>query len=171
MFAIYQATCERLGGTEDHFPDYFQSYLDAVAGDDNSDDDDSDDDEHLDGDENGEPVDSLNPELSGVEGDIVYAMRRHRRREQRLRDEKIKAVLEATGRLRCEVPGCGFDFLEVYGEIGEGFAHMHHLKPLGDRSEPSETKLDDLAIVCANCHAMVHRGGTTRPLEGLINRR
>jgi 5-methylcytosine-specific restriction protein A len=28
--------------------------------------------------------------------------------------------------------------------------------------------LKDLAIVCANCHAMIHRNGECRPLEGLI---
>jgi predicted HNH restriction endonuclease len=112
--------------------------------------------------------DSLNPEPSAIEGEIVHALKRHRRREQWLREEKIRSVMQATGRLRCEVPRCGFDFVEVYGEIGEGFAHVHHLRPLGDLSEPSATTLSDLAIVCPNCHAMIHRGGTVRPIEGLI---
>jgi predicted HNH restriction endonuclease len=70
--------------------------------------------------------------------------------------------------LKCEVPGCGFDFEAVYGELGRDYAQVHHLKPLGDRTTPSETKLNDLAIVCANCHAMIHRGGKCRPLDKLI---
>ena len=108
-------------------------------------------------------------DLSAMEGEPRIAMIRHRRREQKLRAAKVQAALKAgDGRLRCEVPGCGFDFLEVYGEPGREFAHVHHLKPLGDRTTPSATKLSDLVIVCVNCHAMIHRGGACRPLEQLI---
>jgi 5-methylcytosine-specific restriction protein A len=62
--------------------------------------------------------------------------------------------MEATGRLECEV--CGFDFFETYGERGNGFAECHHKLALshGTRS----TYLRDLAVVCANCHRMFHRG-------------
>ena len=116
-----------------------------------------------------DPGDSLNPEASAIEGEIVHAMRRHRLRESALRNKKIQSVLSASGgRLQCEVLGCGFDYFEVYGELGREFAHVHHKNPLGDRSAPSETKLSELAIVCANCHAMIHRGDQCRPLEGLI---
>ncbi len=120
--------------------------------------------------EDDEFVDSLNPEEGAIEGEIILALIRHRRREHRLRVQKLQQTRNATGQLRCEVPGCGFDFFEAYGEIGEGFAHVHHLQPLGGRTEPSRTDLTDLAIVCANCHAMIHRGGEVRPLEGLIRR-
>ena len=66
------------------------------------------------------------------------------------------------------VSKCGFDFEAVYGELGRDYAQVHHLKPLADRTKPSQTKLDDLAVVCANCHAMIHRGGKCRPLDKLI---
>lgn len=96
----------------------------------------------------------------------------HRTRERRLRAKKIEAVLQSSGgRLVCEVPGCHFDFSEVYGELGEGFAHVHHLKPLSGAGEGMHVGLSDLAIVCANCHAMIHKGGECRPLDGLIKRR
>ncbi|WP_422110022.1 hypothetical protein [Bradyrhizobium elkanii] len=35
--------------------------------------------------------------------------------------------------------------------------------------EGRQVLLKDLAIVCANCHAMIHTGGQCRPLEGLIS--
>ena len=96
-------------------------------------------------------------------------MVRHKRRETKLRAAKIKsALLSNNGRLKCEVLGCSFDFFETYGEVGFEFAHVHHLKPLADRETPTATKLDDLVIVCANCHAMIHRGGKCRPLEDLV---
>ena len=106
---------------------------------------------------------------AALEGGFRVAIRRHRLRERRLRKQKIEEALRiGAGRLRCEVPGCNFDFLEVYGELGRDFAHVHHTNPLSDRAEPEMTKLSDLAIVCANCHAMIHRGRQCRPLESLI---
>lgn len=108
-------------------------------------------------------------ELAAVEGAERLSLVRHRKREQILRDAKIaEGKKTGNGRLKCEVPGCGFDFEAVYGELGRDYAQVHHLKPLGDRTAPSETKLSDLAIVCANCHAMIHRGGKCRPLGKLI---
>lgn len=111
-------------------------------------------------------------EISAFEGDARMAFVRHRKREQKLRGAKLKQAREKLrGRLICEVPRCGFDFEAVYGELGRDYAQVHHLKPLGDRTTPSETKLTDLAIVCANCHAMIHRGGKCRTLDDLIKKR
>ena len=53
---------------------------------------------------------------------------------------------------------CKFDFGVVYGDIGLGFIHVHHLKPLSEITgeyEPDPKK--DLIPVCPNCHAMIHR--------------
>jgi 5-methylcytosine-specific restriction protein A len=65
------------------------------------------------------------------------------------------ACIEIHG-IRCKV--CGFDFAAVYGEIGEGFIEVHHIEPVSG-IEPG-TIVDparDLAPVCPNCHAMLHR--------------
>lgn len=110
------------------------------------------------------------PELVAYEGEQRRYYAIHRSRERALRERKLRQVVEANGdgRLRCEVPGCGFDFEAVYGPIGAGFAQVHHLRPLAASASPVSTTLADLAVVCANCHAMIHRGGECRPLEGLI---
>lgn len=111
-------------------------------------------------------------EITAFEGEERIALIRHRKREQKLRDAKLKQAREkCRGRLICEVPRCGFDFEATYGELGRDYAQVHHLKPLGDRTTPSETKLSDLAVVCANCHAMIHRSGKCRSLENLIQTR
>lgn len=108
-------------------------------------------------------------EMAAVEGALRVALVRHRRREQKLREAKIaQASKSGAGHLRCEVPGCGFDFLEAYGEIGRDYAQVHHLKQLSDLESPTRTTLKDLAVVCANCHAMIHRGGGCRSLNELI---
>lgn len=108
-------------------------------------------------------------ELAAVEGAERLSLVRHRKREQSLREAKVSGAKKTgNGKLKCEVPRCSFDFESVYGELGRDYAQVHHLKPLGDRTTPSETKLSDLAIVCANCHAMIHRGGKCRSLDKLI---
>lgn len=110
------------------------------------------------------------PEMQGFEGELRRRYILHRRREANVRQKKIQAALwENKGVLRCEVPRCGFDFRATYGELGKEFAHVHHLKPLSDApAEGRPVKLNELAIVCANCHAMIHRGGQCRSLSGLI---
>ncbi len=53
---------------------------------------------------------------------------------------------------------CGFDFEQVYGEIGKGFIHVHHIKPLAEINEEYEVNpIQDLRPVCPNCHAMIHK--------------
>jgi len=97
------------------------------------------------------------PELALDENEIRLALRKHRKREWRLRQGKIEQVLGRDGRLACEVPRCRFDFSITYGELGERFAHVHHNTPLATGEGPVQTSLDDLTVVCPNCHAMIHR--------------
>lgn len=53
---------------------------------------------------------------------------------------------------------CGFDFEEVYGEIGKRFIEVHHVKPLHKLDEEVVVNPEtDLVCVCANCHRMIHR--------------
>jgi predicted HNH restriction endonuclease len=52
---------------------------------------------------------------------------------------------------------CGFNFAQVYGEVGEGIIHVHHLRSLSDIG--AEYEIDpvrDLRPVCPNCHAIIH---------------
>lgn len=106
----------------------------------------------------------------GHEGEVKKLLVKHRRRERKKRAQKIaEALRENKDRLICEVPRCGFDFHEKYGELGVGFAEVHHKKPLSEAPRKGMVvKLADLAIVCANCHRMIHAGRQCRPLDSLI---
>jgi len=109
-------------------------------------------------------------EYVGLEGAALRRMTVHRKRETKLRLAKIADSIRRNGRLYCEVKGCAFDFERTYGEVGRGYAHVHHLLPLSDGDENRITHLTDLAVICANCHAMVHRGGVCRPLASLLQK-
>ena len=104
------------------------------------------------------------------EGEKRRAFRIHRRREWRLRASKIANFRSNNGgRLFCEVPRCGFDFGRQYGPIGDGYAHVHHLDALSTAPDSGQiTSIDQLAVVCPNCHAMIHKGGECRSLDSLI---
>lgn len=67
---------------------------------------------------------------------------------------KSRALKEGNGRIRCAC--CEFDFIDRYGEHGIGFIECHHIIPIAEGGE-RETKPEDLAMVCANCHRMLHR--------------
>lgn len=53
---------------------------------------------------------------------------------------------------------CGIDFKKIYGAIGEGFTHVHHIVLIGAVGDLYEIDpVQDLIPVCPNCHAMIHR--------------
>ena len=88
------------------------------------------------------------------EGRLLTRMHRVRERNRDLVRRKREAVLRATGRLACEA--CGFDFNDQYGEHGRGFIEVHHLLPLYTLVPSTRTRMQDLSVLCANCHRMVH---------------
>lgn len=90
-----------------------------------------------------------------AEGAILNTLHRRRERKSVIVSRKKEAVLSQTGALACEV--CDFDFFAHYGELGRGFIECHHLLPLCELALPRNTRLDDLAVVCSNCHRMFHR--------------
>jgi len=58
--------------------------------------------------------------------------------------------------LQCEA--CAFSFVERYGELGRKFIEAHHKIPIATLKPGSRTKVEDIALLCANCHRMVHVG-------------
>lgn len=104
------------------------------------------------------------------EGRIAY--RKHRTRERKpelIKDAKVRFMRKNNGRLYCEA--CGFDFLEVYGERGKDFIEGHHTKLVSELSEGDKTRVEDIAMLCSNCHRMVHRKPilTVKELFNLLN--
>jgi len=91
------------------------------------------------------------------EGRLLLRLHKTRERNQSLVREKKRRALNRFGCLMCEV--CGFDFKRRYGSIGEGFMEAHHVVPLSQLRPRQRTRLSDIALVCSNCHRMLHRGG------------
>lgn len=103
----------------------------------------------------GFPVAAPDIDPAVAEGGLALVRHYRRERSRELVRRKKRDFKARHGRLRCEA--CAFDFEAAYGDLGVDTCEVHHIKPLSDCSEPSLTSLDDLAIVCANCHRVIHR--------------
>lgn len=72
---------------------------------------------------------------------------------------KTRAIQEFknknSDKVYCEL--CGFDFYSKYGDIGKDFIEIHHTKPICEMDENERTKLEDVILLCSNCHSMIHR--------------
>lgn len=96
----------------------------------------------------------LDLEQSIMEGNLLLRLHLNRERNSSIIKAKKKATLEVNGKLCCEV--CDFNFKDTYGMLGDEFCEVHHLQPLSKTDGLVETKLEDLAIICSNCHRMIH---------------
>lgn len=92
--------------------------------------------------------------LEGRDRELLKSHRRMERNANAVRDKKAKVRAE-TGKLLCEV--CNLDFTVKYGLLGKDFAECHHIVSFSLRQGERSIQLSDLAIVCANCHRMLHR--------------
>jgi putative restriction endonuclease len=76
------------------------------------------------------------------------------------RNKKLRNDAIAIHGYTCKV--CDFNFKEVYGLVGEGYIHVHHLKPVSSNNKKTTVDVhNDLVVVCANCHSMIHRKKNT----------
>lgn len=98
---------------------------------------------------------------------LLTRLHRYRERNRELVRERKAAALRREGCLRCEA--CGFDFEARYGERGRGFIECHHTRPVHTLREGDRTRLEDLALVCANCHRMIHASRPWLSIEELRN--
>jgi 5-methylcytosine-specific restriction protein A len=103
--------------------------------------------------------------ISVSEGAVIYKLHRFRERDSRIIDIKKKIEFEKYGALLCEA--CTFDFHETYGELGFKFIECHHKIPIAEFNAQTRTTLNDLSLVCSNCHRMLHRKIDTMSVEQL----
>src|SRR5260370_9993997 len=78
-----------------------------------------------------------------------------------IRSARLRIAAKRRWGTRCYC--CGLSFEDFYGSVGEGFVIIHHLNPLGNSdSQARATSVDDVRVVCANCHYIIH--GVSPPL-------
>jgi len=103
-----------------------------------------------------------NKDMGLTEDDSGFPEGKEKLRTHLQRERNPKVIREAKqrfkakhGRLYCQ--SCGFDFKKTYGDVGNDYIEGHHIKPVSDLSEGDLTMIEDIALLCSNCHRMVHR--------------
>ena len=110
-------------------------------------------------------------DISAEEGGVLLKLHVRRERDARLRKQKIAEAKRHGVPVACEV--CGFDFYRTYGDRGLDYIECHHRTPLHVTGVVT-TRLADLALICSNCHRMIHRTSpwlTIEELRELVHQR
>jgi len=95
----------------------------------------------------------LDPQDLFLEGALeIIEEKKRQKRNSKLRNEAINKY-----GYKCFV--CCFDFYEKYGGYGAGFIEVHHLRLLADIKVEQESTLEDVRVVCSNCHSVLHHQG------------
>jgi len=99
------------------------------------------------------------------EGHQIEISKRERRRNRALISEAKQRRFDEDGVLICEV--CGFDFKATYGVE---YIEAHHIKPLYQYDGVEKRTVDDIALLCANCHRAIHSTNPPLSIEALKQR-
>jgi 5-methylcytosine-specific restriction protein A len=95
-------------------------------------------------------IDNSEQNISVTEGMLRLVTHYARERDRNIVRTKKQQAIDK-GILFCEV--CDFSFINKFGVE---FIECHHRTPIS-QSGVTETTLDDLGLVCANCHRMLHK--------------
>ncbi|WFE25906.1 HNH endonuclease [Solwaraspora sp. WMMD791] len=98
------------------------------------------------------------------EGGVLYKKHLRRERDPRLRSRKIADARRRGIPIECEA--CGFNFGRTYGDRGADYIECHHRTPLHVTGR-TVTRLSDLALICSNCHRMIHHSKPWLAVEEL----
>jgi predicted HNH restriction endonuclease len=105
-------------------------------------------------------------DLYGYEGDKRYVAHLAVERDKGLRNKKIIEFLKINDELFCEV--CGFNFSKCYSFLNHNIIEVHHIKPLSSLLEKTKVSIEDLMLLCSNCHFAVHQGDCQKNLALMI---
>lgn len=101
------------------------------------------------------PETDIDANIQGKEGKLLYRTHAYKERDRSFTDRTKKHFRAKNGgRLICVA--CDLDPILQYGESGERCIEAHHKIPIEELQPGSTTLVDDMAMVCANCHKIIH---------------
>lgn len=89
------------------------------------------------------------------EGKRLLKLHQTLERDTRIAKAAKNRRLRETGDLTCDA--CGFSYSKQYGDLGVGYIEAHHVVPVSELKGRRATRIDEIALVCSNCHRMLHR--------------
>ena len=103
-----------------------------------------------------------------IEGDTTFSEGASKRVVVNKYERDPAARRKCVEHYGCNCSVCGMSFEGVYGELGGGFIHVHHLTPVSELGDAGTVDpMRDLRPVCPNCHAMLHQQNPPHRVEWL----
>jgi hypothetical protein len=85
-----------------------------------------------------------------------------------IRSDTLRQAAKKKWGLSCYC--CGFTFEAFYGSVAHGKAIVHHLETFESATGTKrESTVNDVRVVCANCHYVIHFEKTPMPVDELKN--
>lgn len=104
----------------------------------------------------GKPETEPEAEISGIEGKILTRIHVYKERDRDFALMAKKYYKDKNGgKLDCQA--CGLDPTKLYGPDGERCIEAHHTIPIEELQPDSVTRVEEMAMVCASCHRIIHK--------------
>jgi hypothetical protein len=100
--------------------------------------------------------DIINNDPHAFEGERKLVLHQKIERDRALRNKKIAMFIEEHESIFCEL--CHFSFAKAYPFLKHDIIEVHHIVPLSTLSKGDIVKLNDLMLLCSNCHFAIHQG-------------
>lgn len=95
----------------------------------------------------------LHSMLSFDEGELKLRMHYYRERNSQAAQKRKERALKF-GEVVCE--GCKTDFYKLLNDLSISVIECHHKIPLSSSKHKGKTSPEDLILLCANCHRLIH---------------
>lgn len=102
------------------------------------------------------------------EGRLLYKIHLLRERDRSIVNLAKQQFVKQHGSLYCEL--CRFSSGKFYGSEFKDLVEVHHIKPIATMKSGDRTEVNDLMILCANCHRAIHHGNPHNNLRTLTAR-
>jgi hypothetical protein len=101
------------------------------------------------------PESDIEEEITGKEGRLLTRLHSYKERDRPF-SKKVKKHYKGVlgGKLRCMA--CDMVPIEKYGGNGDKCIEAHHKIPIEELQPDSVTRVEDMAVICASCHRIVH---------------
>ncbi len=101
------------------------------------------------------PETDLEEEIVGKEGRLLTRIHAYKERDRAFAARAKKYYRDKNGgKLACQA--CGLDLIALCGPDGERCIEAHHKVPIEELQSDSITRVDEMAMVCASCHRIIH---------------
>lgn len=113
------------------------------------------------------PETDLEEDIVGNEGRLLTRIHAYKERDRIFAARAKKYYRDKNGgRLTCEA--CGLDPISLYGPDGERCIEAHHKVPIEELQPDSITRVDEMAMVCASCHRIIHTRKPCLPVHEVV---